>query len=262
MNLNKLPPNILSEVVKLSEDEQFQKKFSEDELLDKLEAQKHNKDIELNQLLLLLNRKTLICGVAYKPITMALYSYLYCLQSHIVTDMDKITKEDLDLFFYLLQTKNFTNNMKELLVNCVNYCQKELNLNYNQTIFIFNRLYAIQFKVLSYFPRIANTGSTPIFNVDWMLNIISKVKPYTSYSTHQLYTEVPVMEIYYYFAAFLRNNGENSIFVRNDEEILDEMDSRMIEMVIERLVEKKVIDQSDHQKYFDLMKQKQKRENE
>lgn len=255
MILNKVPPNIAGQIKNLTVDEQFQKRFAEDKILDTLEAQKHDKNISFQELLLLITRRTFLLGISFKPMTLALYSYLYSIQSNIIKNINKATKEDLDIFFYLLQTKNFTRDVKELLFKSSDYGNKELGLDYNAMIFVFNKLYSIEFKVLSLFPRITNGEQQPIFDVDWMLNITSKVKPYVSYSTQQIYTEVPVMQLYYYYAQYLRNNGSESIFVRSDEEILDEMDSRMIDMVIQRLVQKNVLTKDQYKEIFDLLKQ-------
>ena len=258
MILNNLPKNIVDEVFKLIEDQQFQKRFSEDKVLDMLQAQKHNKDIEFQQLQLLLYKKNIIDGIAFKPITLALYSYLYSIKSNIVFKIEDATIDDLDEFFYILQTGNYEHDIKQLVLKSDDYCNKELHLAQHEAIKIFNRLYQIQFKVFSLFPRISNEGEEPIFNVDWMLNIISKIKPYVSYTTEELYTKVSVMQIYYYYAQYLRNNGSDSIFIRSEQQILDEMDNRTIDLVLDRLIQKQIIKQDQRKEYFDLMKQNEK----
>ena len=255
MELNKLPSEVALEVKKLTEDEQFQKRFAEDKHLDTLQAQKHDRAIEFQQLMLAINKKNLIGGISFKPATLAMYSYLYCLQSNIVGDMSKITKDDLDIYFYLLQTRNYTTNIQQLISESNNYGERVLGLNYNEMIYVFNKLYSIQFKVRSLFPRNSNGSKIPQ-NVDWMVGVAAKIKPFVSYTTQQIYTQVSLSEIYYYFAHYLRMRGDNSIFIRSDEEILDEMDSRMIELVVQRLIQKKIIDSAKKDEYFDLMKKK------
>lgn len=259
--INKVPSNIRNDILNLVGDAQFQKRVNTDKVLDTLEAQKLDKNVAFQELLLLLNRRTLLFGVAYKPITLALFSYLYCIQSKIITDIIHVTKEDLDIFFYLLQTKNYTYDLKDLIVKSSDYCNKELNLSPGHAFFIFNKLYTIQFKVLSLFPKTCSEDDQPICDVDWMLNIVSKVKPYTSYTTKEMYTEVPVMQLYYYYAHFRRNNGDNSVFRRDNEQILDEMDSRVINMVIDRLIQKNILTKSQRKEYFKLLKQGEENKN-
>lgn len=255
MILNNLPSNVAQQIVNLTEDQQFQKRFAEDKLLDHLQAQKHDRNITMQELLLLLNRKTLMFGTAFKPITLSLFCYLYCIKSNIVGNLLEMTTLDLDVFFYLLQTKDYTSDMKRLLQKSENYCENELELNYNQALYVFNKIYQIEFKVFSLFPRVGDDeDEEAVYDLDWVTNIASKVKPFTSYTTQQLYTQVPVMEIYYYYAQYLRSNGSDSIFLRSNEQILDEMDSRTIVLVLDRLIQKKVITPDKKQEYFDLMK--------
>lgn len=255
MDFNKLPPNIMQQVFNLISDSQYQKRLSEDQVINYLQAQQHNRSIELQQLLLLLNKKNIIGGIAFKPITLALFSYLYCLKSNIVYDMRNITKEDLDVFFYLLQTKNFTHDVAELFKLSFNYGERQYNLSYNEMMYVFNKLYKIEFKVFDLFPKVSNGSDDEIFfNVDWMLNIVSKIKPMVSYTTEQLYNQVSVSQIYYYYAHFRRMRGDNSIIPRNSQEILDEIDSKIIEIMITRLIQKDIIKKQDYNKYFDLMK--------
>ena len=259
MNLNGLPEDVLIGIKNLTEDEQFQKRFANDELLDNLQAQKHNASIEFQQLLLTLHKRTMIGGISFKPVTLALFCYLFSLQSNAICDVQKVTKDDLDIFFYLLQTKDYTHNLDDLFKFSYDYGKRVLGLNFNEMLYIFDKIYQIQLKCYSMFPKNKTGDGKVYYNVDWMLNIISKVKPLTSYTTQQLYTQISISQIYYYYAQFRRMRGDTSIIARNSQEILDEQDSRMIEMVLDRLVQKKVVDSSKKQEYFDIMKKKQEK---
>lgn len=291
MILNRLPQNVEAEVFKLIGDAQFQKIYSEDKTLDYLQAQKHNKDIQFQQLQLLLNKKNYVKiigknnivqnknifkklieklfkksskpieGMFFEPITLALYSYLYTIKSNLIFDINKIDLIDLDIFFYLLQTKDYSYDWKSVLFKSSDYCNKVLKLTPSQIVAIFNRIYSIQFKVFSFFPRISDESSEPSFNVDWMLGILSKIKSYVSYTTEELYTRVSIMEIYYWYIQFCKNNGDKNIFIRNEQEILDEIDNRIIDLVIQRLMQKKIIKRDQHQYYFDLMKYTKEKDN-
>lgn len=261
MDFNKLPPNIMQQVFNLLSDSQYQKRLKEDKVINYLQSQQHDKSIELQQLLLTLYKKNVIGGIAFKPITFALFSYLYCLKSNIVFEMSKITKDDLDLFFYLLQTKNFTYNISELMKQSYNFGERQYGLTHNDMIVIFNILYKIEFKAFALFPNSSTSEEEPCFNVDWMLNIISKVKPMVSYTTEQLYNQISVSQIYYYYAHYRRMNGDNSIMLRNSQEILDEIDSRTINILITRLIQKGVLQKQDYKKYFDLMKVSKEKNN-
>lgn len=254
MIFDNLPPNIMQQVFNLLSDSQYQRRLKEDELINFLQGQQHDKSIELQQLLLAIYKKNIIGGMAFKPATLALFSYLYCLKSNIVFDMSKITKEDLDIFFYLLQTKNFTSDIAELFKLSFNYGERQYNLSYNEMMYVFNKLYKIEFKVFSLFPKGSGGNEEPMLNVDWMINIVSKIKPMVSYTTEQLYNQISVSQIYYYLAHYRRMRGDNSIIPRNSQEILDEIDTRTIDILITRLIQKGVIQKQDYKKYFNLMK--------
>lgn len=256
MDLSKVPKQIGLEIKNLVTDKVFQKRFGEDEVLDKLQAQTHNKDIQFSQLMLVKNRRTIINGISFKPITLMLISYLYTIQSNIINDVDNISLEDLNIFFYLLQTKDYTYDLKQLFVNSTNYCQKVLHLTTKEIIYIFNRLYLVQFKVLSLFPKDSSDEVQAHFDINWIFGILSKINPYVSYSTNELLTDISISQIYYWYAQWRKNNGDQSIFARSDQQILDEMDSRMIDLVIIRLIQKCILKQEQYKEYFELMKEK------
>ena len=247
MNLNTLPQDLQQAVVDLTEDEQFQKIFKEDEQLDYLESLEHDKQIEFHQLQLMLHKKLNVLGVQFNPLTIALYSYLYSIQSPIVFDIHKTTMIDLDIFFYLLQTKNYNCNMKQVLAKSVGYTKSVLHLTEQQVVQVFKQIYRIEFRCLNLFPKSDEQKKKPLFNVDWITSITGKVKPLTSYTTEQIYKDISITEVYYYFANYCRQQGDQRIFIRTDDEILAEEDKRMCQLIVERLVKKGVIkpEQSD-----------------
>lgn len=246
MNLNTLPQDLQQAVVDLTEDEQFQKIFKEDEQLDYLESLEHDKQIEFHQLQLMLRKKLNIFGLEFNPLTIALYSYLYSIQSPIVFDIKKSTLIDLDVFFYLLQTKDFNWNMKQVLSKSVGYTKNVLHLDEKQIVKVFEQIYRIEFRCLNLFPK-TDQQKKPLFNVDWITSITGKVKPLTSYTTEQIYKDISITEVYYYFANYCRQQGDQRIFIRTEDEILAEEDKRMCQLIVERLVKKGVIkpEQSD-----------------
>lgn len=253
MVLQNLPKNIVQQIALLTKDQQFQQRFSKDEVLDKLDEQKHNQQIQFLQLQLLLKKKIKLYGIEFNPITVALFSYLYAIRSPIVRKKADITVIDLNIFFYLLQTKDYNSNIAEVLQKSLNYCERVLQLTTEQATNAFNKMYKVQFRVLSMFPSYSNTESENLFNLDWALSLVSKVKGQVSYTTEQLYNDVSIMQIYYYFADYCRSNGSEAIFIRTEDEILFEEDKRVCQLVLERLVQKGVINKEQVNKYLELM---------
>lgn len=240
MNPNVLPKNIQQAIIDLTEDEEFQKIFSEDEQLDYLDSLKHDKQIEFHQLQLMLRKKLNLFGIEFNPLTIALYSYLYSINSPIVFEIKKTTMIDLDIFFYLLQTKDYNWDVKQVLQKSAGYCFNVLHLNEKQIVKVFERIYKIEFRCLNLFPK-NDQQKDVLFNVDWITSICSKVRPLTSYSTEQLYRDISITEVYYYFANYCRMQGDQRIFIRTEDEILAEEDKRMCQLIVERLVKKGII---------------------
>ena len=253
MLLQNLPKNIVHQIAQLTKDKQFQQRFSKDEVLDKLDEQKHNQQIQFLQLQLLLKKKIKLYGIDFNPITVALFSYLYAIRSPIVMKKADITVIDLNIFFYLLQTKDYNSNIGLVLQNSMNYCENKLNLSIEQATNAFNKMYKVQFRVLSMFPSHSNGDNENLFNLDWALSLVSKVKSLVSYTTEQLYNDVSIMQVYYYFADYCRSNGSEAIFIRTEDQILFEEDKRVCQLVLERLVEKEIIKNEQVDNYLNLM---------
>lgn len=244
-----LPQNIQIAIYHLTTDEEFQKRFGDDKVLDQLDDLKYDPFIEYCELQLLMHNKLSICNVELEPLTLSLWAYLYTIKSPIVNEEQNITNIDLDLFFYLLQTKNFECDISELLVNSMNYCKEKMNITLDKAIEIFKKLLKVNFRVLNMFPRF-QAQRRSVFNADWMTSIVTKVSKVSSYSTQQLYKQISFCEMYYLFAQYCRENGSEAIYLRTEEEIQKEIDLRSTELVVDRLIEKHVIEEKDRDYYI------------
>lgn len=254
MNLNNIPQHILQEIINLTQDQQFQKRFKEDEQMDYLESLEHDKQIQFHELQLCLNNQIDVYDIKLNPLTLALFSYLYSIESPIVFDIQKTTLIDIDVFFYLLQTKDYGCDIKQVFTKALGFCKNVLKLNQEQTVKLFNRIYKIEFRCLNLFPK-CDQYKKPLFNIDWMISIISKVKPLTSYSTKELYRDISLSQVYYYFASYCRMQGDQRIFIRTEEQILYEQDCRMCELVVDRLIEKNIISPDQREEILKLIYQ-------
>lgn len=249
MIFSSLPQNIQIQILKLTADEQFQKKFAQDETLDQLEDLKYDPFIQYCQLQLLLHQKLEIHNVELEPLTLSLWAYLYSIKSPVVNNKDNISMLDVNMFFYLLQTKNFNNTFQQLLLNSFNYSTVVMGLSEKDAVDTFKKILKINFRVLNMFPRIGAECKT-VFNADWMTSIVTKVHHVSSYTTQELYSEIPFCQIYYLFAQYCRQNGSQAIYLRTEEEIQVEIDKRSTELVVDRLIEKSVILEKDRDYYI------------
>ena len=252
MNFKGLPLELQFKVAELPADEQFQKRFAEDEVLDQLDQLKYDPVIEYNQLQLLFHNKLRINEIQFEPVTLGLWSYLYTLKSPIVLKDQQITPIDIDLFFYLLQTKNYSCPVYKIFNNSLNYCDSVLKIDYSTASSIIQTLVKISFRVLNMFSRL-QAENKAVFNADWLTSIVTKVKQVSSYTTQELYKDISVCQIYYLFAQYCRQKGSEAIYLRTEEEIMIEQDLRSSELVIERLIEKGYIDETNKTYYVNMI---------
>lgn len=249
MKLSNLPQDIQYQIYLLTKDDQFQKRFGEDEKLDQLEQLKYDPFIQYCQLQLLLHKKLKMNEVQLEPLTLAMWAYLYILKSPIVAQGENITMLDINMFFYLLQTKNFDETLNELLINSNNYCVEKMGVSEIEAVDMFRKLMKVNFRVLNMFPKIKAEKKT-VFNADQLSSIVTKVSQVSSYSTQELYKQIPFCQVYYLFAQYCRQNGSEAIYLRTEEEIQIEIDQRSTELVVDRLIEKNVIEQKDREYYI------------
>ena len=259
MNFTKVPKQIQVHIEKLTEDQVFQKRFAEDKVLDLLDELKYDPFLQFNELQFVIHNNFKMYGVGFKPITLALWSYLYIIKSPIIFNDKKPTDIDIDLFFYLLQTKDFNTPLKTLIKNSTNYCHNVLQLSNEQVGQILQKLVHINFRVLNMFPKYNMEGYKPVFNVDWLTSIATKVCQVSNYTIQQVYNQIPICEAYYLFAQYCRQKGSESIYLRTQEEIMQEQDLRSTILVVERLIELNVIEQNEKQFYINMIHDQEKK---
>ena len=252
MRFSEVPFEVQVHIQQLQRDKVFQQRFATDEVLDQLDALKYDPYIQYNQVQLILHNKLKFYGVQFEPITLGLWSFLYTLKSPLVFDDNKITMIDVDLFFYLLQTKDFNSDLKTLLKKSMNYSSTVLKLESSQAISIVERMFKVSFRVLNMFPRL-QINKDVVFNADWITSLVTKVKQVSSYSTQELYKDVSICEVYYLFAQYCREKGSEAIFLRTEDEILAEQDLRATTLVVERLIELGHIEEANKQYYINLI---------
>lgn len=252
MRFSEVPFELQVHIEQLCRDKVFQQRFATDEVLDQLDQLKYDPFIEYNQIQLILHNKLKFFGVQFQPMTLGLWAYLYSIKSPLVFEQKTTTTLDADIFFYLLETKNFSLDLDELIKVSLNYSKDVLNFTKEQTQDVIQKLFKISFRVLNMFPRL-KVENKPVFNADWITSLVTKVSQVSSYSTQDLYKQVPICEVYYLFAQYCREKGSEAIFLRTEEEILAEQDLRATTLVVERLIELGHIDETNKEYYIKLI---------
>lgn len=124
MYFSGLPEHLQKQIEKLTIDEQFQERFGTDKQLDQIENMKLNKDTLLRQFEYLINGYEKVLDKTVYPLTLSKVTFLWLKNSPFFLsniDINSITQEDLDLFFYILDT-----NMREINLNY----SKSLSIDY------------------------------------------------------------------------------------------------------------------------------------
>lgn len=272
MNFRQLPIELQFKVAELAEDQQFQKRFNDDQVLNQLDQLKYDPVIEYNEVQLAFHNKlrfkrmesvkrTFLQKILFKkysqyvqlePVTLGLWAYLYTIKSPVVFTDQQLTTIDIDLFFYLLQEKQYNKPVKQLFTQSMDYCNRKMKISQEQAVQIITYLTKISFRVLNMFPRL-QLEQKPVFNLDWLTSLVTKVKHVSSYSTQEIYKEIPVCEVYYLFAQYCRQIGSEAIYLRTEEEIMIEQDLRCSTLVVERLIELGHIDETNKTYYINLI---------
>ena len=110
------------------------------------------------------------------------------------------------------------------------------------------------------FPKYNLDGVKPVFNVDWLTSIATKVCQVSNYNIQDVYHKISVSEAYYLFAQYCREKGSEAIYLRTEQEIMQEEDLRATTLVVERLIELKVVEQKDKQFYIKIIHEDQEKE--
>ncbi len=137
----------------------------------------------------------------------------------------------------------------KIISEAIGFTLQVLKITYEEAMGIITSLIKISFKPLNLFPK-TNSNGKCMFDADWLTALIAKVHQVTGYSPEYIMNELSMTAACYYFAQYRRMNGSDQIYKRTDEEILILEDRRACEMVIDRLIEKKVFPPEEREKWL------------
>lgn len=248
MNFRNLPKNIQDGVRELTKDEEFQYRFGHDKILDELDEMETNKNEEYTSLMLLLKNEIVIEDKIYHPLTIAIWGFLYVIDSPFINSEKEVTELDIDIFFYLLDNGVAHININDTIINAAGY-SKKLNLDINNALDVILKIIKISFQPLNLFPK-KNSNGKNLFDGDWVTALVTKVYNVTGYDANYIMNTLSLHACCYYFAQYARENGAEQIFRRTPEEIMKLKDKRASELVVERLIEKGVMPKEERDKWY------------
>lgn len=258
MNFRNLPPNVQDGIRALTTDEEFQYRFGHDKILDEIDEMKTNMKDEYISIQLLLTNKLKIDDKFYKPLTIGIWSFLWVIDSPFVNYEKEIEENDVDVFLYLLDNGMNDADNVNIITEAMGYTPNKLKIDYTEALTLINSIIKISFKPLNLFPSTKSSGKS-IFDGDWMTSLATKVYAVTGYDMDYILNTLSLHACCYYFAQYARMNGSTEIYKRTPEELLKMSDNRASELVIERLIEKNVINADEKDKYYKIITTPQKK---
>lgn len=250
MNFRNLPKNIQEGIRELTTDEEFQNRFATDKVLDEIDAMKTNVADEYKCLQLVIGNKIKINEKLFSALTPSMWSFLWVIDSPFVNYEKDVKAPDIDLFFYILENGIGDGDSVRIISDSLQYTPNHLKMTYDEGLSIITSIIKISFKPLNLFPKTNASGGRNEFDADWLTSLVAKVHQVTGYLPDYIMNEMSLTSACYYFAQYRRMNGADNIFKRTPEEILILEDRRACEMIIERLIEKKVISENEKEKWF------------
>lgn len=250
MYFKTLPKHIQDAILALTTDDEFQKRFGTDHILNELDEQKFNRPEQLRIFKLLLNGKITIFDVEVKGITPAMWSYLWIIDSPFVTGTkQEPSAVDIDIFMYTLMNDCEEYDPVATVTNSLAYCSKN-GIDYNKAIEIILTSIKLAFKPLNMFPRVHSVGNHLLYDSDWLTSTVARVNTVTGYSPEKIMKQLPLTAVCYYFAQYARINGNDGIYKRTPDQLLIAQDERCCQLIVDRLVEKQVIPECDRNKFL------------
>ena len=249
MNFRNLPQHIQEGIKTLPTDDEFQHRFATDKVLDEIDAMKTNMADEYKSLQLVLGNYLKINDKKFHPITPAMWSFLWIIDSPFVNYDKQVNEVDVDIFFFILENGLGDGDSVRIISESLGFTPNILKISYDEGMSIITTLIKISFKPLNLFPK-TNSNGKCLFDADWLTSLTTKVHQVTGYSPEYIMNVLSLTSACYYFAQYRRMNGSDQIYKRTDEEILILEDRRACEMVIYRLIEKGVFPEEEREKWL------------
>lgn len=241
MYFKRLPKHIQEGIKYLAIDDVFQKQINEDKILEQLYDQEIDYEFEKQCTLTALDIPIKLHGHKFKALTPLAWQILWTYRSPIVTGkLNELQTSDIDLFFYLLETPD--------PMDCIDKSKDFFLNNYNDIIEfipdILDRIIKIAFFPLSLFPVGKSGNADPVYDVDWLMQLIVVATKMTNMTLDEAMKK-PMMTICSLRVQYAKLNGVQNIERTPPQEVLAQEDYRICELIINRLEELHILRDGD-----------------
>ena len=256
MHFQRLDKRLQEAVKALTADAEFQKRFNDDEVLNRLDDEKFNPALCFSELCSAAGIPVLIEGEHYSPVKLLQYAYMWCIDSPLAKETGKeVTELDLDIFFYTLEHKPDSDAGTTALKAFGEV--KRRGLSIEKASSIANALIGIAFQPLRMFPSTSATvvgSQQPSFDADWLTGMVAKVSAVTGLKPDEVMSGLSLTACCLYYIQWCRMQGVQSISKRTSEEILKAQSERTDELIADRPIEKGVLRAEDRQSFLETVR--------
>jgi len=184
------------------------------------------------------------------PLAMSL---LWLSKNAVLKDMKEMTPQDVDEVIFLTYSNDVPLDLKALKETSKDFCilheispedALEIVITSLKLAFLpLKQIYTSTEKLVS---------SEPVFDADWLADLVACVTKMTKLEPEKI-MRTPLNVCYRYYLSYLKQEKIRNVDKIPDQEIIKEMDFRTCELVIDYLIEKKVIRKKSREKYLNII---------
>lgn len=216
------------EVLLVMQDDDFRQILANDKIIEQLEKEKFNPQVEYWELMQVLSGKSSLENVVFKPLTLALWSFLYSINSPYVVQGQK-TKKDTDVFLYLLHY-GFQGLTDNLFQDSKDFCLNN-NIDYTRGQLYILQMITLSFRPLQLLPKTQGITEKSRFNLEWLTSMLSIVYKQSGCDRLYILHKMSLIQVFYYVINYLKQNDvKNQIRRRNTAQIDAQIFKRTYEL--------------------------------
>jgi len=205
----------------LSRSKEFQKLLNDDPYLDELNRSRYDHAAEFASLSEIFGIPLKIGSLIVRPLTPALWAFLWGIGNTYTGDVEKITESDTDVFLYLISREKLDfkpDEISSIPVKAHGWCAK-FGIGYPEAAVALIGMIHRAFRPLEMLPKVEASADYPSFDADWLTRLCCTVANESGNPLEHVMYSMPLSLVYWCFVNHLRKNDDKG-FIRkrsNDE---------------------------------------------
>lgn len=214
----------------LASSEEFQKIIDSDEILRRISDSKLNKSAELFSLVEMFRAVIRLGEVDCQPITPAVWAFLWAIDNAYTRDFKKITKEDTDIFFWILQhgVRRLECEVELIPARCAGAVE-QAGMDYSEVAAELMQLVYYTFRPLSFLPQQGGSDEDlKIYDAWWLTRICDIAASESGENARDIMFNMPLSTCLYHFLHYReKNDPKHLIHRRTPMEINQQLIARL-----------------------------------